>query len=77
MMRAYILIHAEMGLGPDVSRAVSRIKGVVSTVGVAGPYDVIAQAEAWSLEELNREVVAPIQDVRGVTRTLTCPVIHL
>jgi DNA-binding Lrp family transcriptional regulator len=77
MVKAYILIHAEMGKGPAVSKAVSKVKGVTATVGVAGPYDVIAVVEAWNLDELATKVVAAIQAQDGVVRTLTCPVIHI
>jgi DNA-binding Lrp family transcriptional regulator len=44
---------------------------------VSGPYDVIARADAQSLDELGKLVVATIQSVPGVTRTLTCPVIRI
>jgi DNA-binding Lrp family transcriptional regulator len=51
-------------------------RGIVSADAVSGPYDVIAKADAQSLDELGKLVVATIQSVPGVTRTLTCPVIH-
>jgi len=41
---------------------------------VTGPYDVILLAEARSVDELGKLVVARIQMVEGITRTLTCPV---
>jgi DNA-binding Lrp family transcriptional regulator len=44
---------------------------------VTGPYDVIARAEAESMDELGRMIVSRIQSVKGVTRTLTCPIIRL
>jgi DNA-binding Lrp family transcriptional regulator len=44
---------------------------------VTGPYDVIARAEARNLDELGRLVVARVQVVDGITRTLTCPVVRL
>lgn len=76
MVRAYILIHAEMSQGPRVTGAVAGLKGVVSVDGVAGPYDIVAVAEAESLAALNRDVVDAIHALPGVSRTLTCPVIH-
>jgi DNA-binding Lrp family transcriptional regulator len=42
---------------------------------VTGPYDVIAMAETASMDDLGKLLVARIQAVDGVTRTLTCPVI--
>ena len=47
-----------------------------SAEDVSGPYDVIVQASAPDMDELGKLVVAQIQAVDGITRTLTCPVIH-
>jgi DNA-binding Lrp family transcriptional regulator len=77
VVSAYILIQAEVGRTARVARDVAGIKGVGLAEAVAGPYDVIARADASSLEMLARLVVRKIQDVEGVTRTLTCSVMHL
>jgi DNA-binding Lrp family transcriptional regulator len=44
---------------------------------VAGPYDVIARAEARGMDDLGKLIVSQLQAVDGVTRTLTCAVTHL
>ena len=44
---------------------------------VTGPYDVIARVEARTVDELGKLVIAKIQDVPGITRTLTCTVVHV
>jgi hypothetical protein len=44
---------------------------------VTGPYDEIVRAEARNIDELGKLVVARVQAVDGITRTLTCPVVHL
>jgi Lrp/AsnC ligand binding domain len=44
---------------------------------VTGPYDVIVRAEAQKIDELGQLVVAQVQAVDGITRILTCPVVHL
>ena len=49
---------------------------MVQADDVTGPYDVILRAEADSIDELGRMVVSQIQLVDGITRTLTCPVVH-
>ncbi len=77
MVHAYILIQTRLGTGPGVTKEVSEVKGVDSAVEVTGPYDVIARAEARSLDELRKHVLGSIEALAGVTRTLTCPVIHL
>jgi len=50
---------------------------VAAAEDVTGPYDVIVRAEARNVDELGKLVVAKIQAVEGITRTLTCPVVHL
>ncbi|HET7488947.1 MAG TPA: Lrp/AsnC ligand binding domain-containing protein [Acidimicrobiales bacterium] len=74
---AYVLIQTEVGKAAQVAEQVARIEGVVSADDVTGPYDVIVQAEAASVDELGRMVVSKVQLIDGITRTLTCPVVHL
>src|SRR2546428_5067957 len=75
MISAYILIQTEVGKTSQVTASLGELKGIVSVDGVTGPYDVIARAESDDLDGLARAVVLPIQQVEGVTRTLTCPVL--
>jgi DNA-binding Lrp family transcriptional regulator len=74
---AYILIQTEVGKAADVAERVAGIQGVASAEDVTGPYDVIVRAEAENVDELGRMVVSKIQAIPGITRTLTCPVVHL
>ena len=74
---AYVLIQTEVGKAAQVAEEVSRIEGVVSAEDVTGPYDVIVRGEADSVDQLGQMVVAKVQAVPGITRTLTCPVVHL
>lgn len=77
MVQAYILIQTEVGKAASVARAIRDIAGVTQAEDVTGPYDVIVRAEADNVDELGKLVVANIQSVDGITRTLTCPVVHL
>ncbi|MFJ6213160.1 Lrp/AsnC family transcriptional regulator [Streptomyces sp. NPDC092296] len=77
MVQAYILIQTEVGKATAVAGAISEVPGVTRAEDVTGPYDVIVRAEAETVDELGRLVVARIQQVEGITRTLTCPVVHL
>jgi DNA-binding Lrp family transcriptional regulator len=77
MVAAYVLIQTEVGKAGQVARAIAEIKGVHGVEPVAGPYDVIARAEARGMDDLGRLIVAQIQAVNGVTRTLTCAVTRL
>jgi DNA-binding Lrp family transcriptional regulator len=77
MVQAYILVQTEVGKAAEVARLISEIKGVTLAEDVTGPYDVIVRAEASNVDDLGRLVVAQIQGVPGITRTLTCPVVHI
>ncbi|THA68130.1 Lrp/AsnC family transcriptional regulator [Streptomyces sp. A0958] len=77
MVQAYILIQTEVGKASTVAETISDIPGVIQAEDVTGPYDVIVRAQADTVDELGRMVVARVQQVDGITRTLTCPVVHL
>jgi DNA-binding Lrp family transcriptional regulator len=66
-----------VGKASQVTKSVGDLKGIVQVDGVTGPYDVIARADSADLDELAKQIVMPIQEVEGVTRTLTCPVLQL
>jgi DNA-binding Lrp family transcriptional regulator len=74
---AYILIQTEVGKAATVATQVGAIDGVVSSEDVTGPYDVIVRAEAETMDDLGRMVVSRVQMIEGITRTLTCTVVHL
>jgi DNA-binding Lrp family transcriptional regulator len=74
---AYILIQTEIGAALGVTASIREIDGVDEANDVTGPYDVIAKATAKSVDELGRLVVGQIQGIGGITRTVTCPIVHL
>jgi DNA-binding Lrp family transcriptional regulator len=77
VVHAYILIQTEVGKAASVANTVRNTPGVTEAEDVTGPYDVIVRAEADSVDDLGKLVVARIQAIEGITRTLTCPVVHL
>jgi DNA-binding Lrp family transcriptional regulator len=76
-VRAYVLIQTEVGKAAAVATEIDALAGIVSADDVTGPYDVIATAEAASVDDLGKMVVSKVQMIEGITRTLTCPVVHL
>ena len=74
---AYILIQTEVGKAAAVAAQIQGLAGVASAEDVTGPYDVIVRAEARNVDELGKLVVAKVQTLDGITRTLTCPVVHI
>jgi DNA-binding Lrp family transcriptional regulator len=72
---AYVLIQTEVGRASDVTMALRHIEGFEAAHDVTGPYDVIARASAATMNDLGRLVVSELQQLTGVTRTVTCPII--
>ena len=77
MVHAYILVQTEVGRAAEVATLISKITGVTQADDVTGPYDVIVRAEADNVDDLGKLVLAQIQGVDGITRTLTCPVVYI
>jgi len=77
VVQAYILIQTEVGKAAAVAKAISELHGVAQAEDVTGPYDVIVRAEARNVDELGKLVVSKVQNLDGITRTLTCPVVHI
>ena len=76
MLSAYVLIETEVGKVAHVAQALPKLDGVQLAEDLAGPYDVIARLQAPSLDELGGLVVSQIQVLDGVSRTVTCMVLH-
>ena len=76
-VHAYVLIQTDIGRAAQVAEQVEAVDGVEFSEAVTGPYDVIARAEAPSLNDLGRMVVRDIQQIEGITRTITCPIVTI
>ncbi len=74
MVEAFILIQTEVGRAEVVAKQVAALPGVLSSEYVTGPYDVVVRVGAESPRDLQATVVASVQAVEGITRTLTCPI---
>lgn len=77
MVEAYVLIQTEVGKAAEVAKSIAEITGVTSSEAVTGPYDAVVHTQAEDVDSLGKLVVARIQAVEGITRTLTCPVVKL
>ncbi|WP_017589539.1 Lrp/AsnC family transcriptional regulator [Nocardiopsis ganjiahuensis] len=77
MVQAYILIQTEVGQSAEVAERIRGIAGVEQAHDVTGPYDVIVQAKADDIDALGALVVARIQRLDGIARTLTCPIVNI
>ena len=77
VVQAYILVQTTVGKSSEVSSEIRRIAGVTVAEDVTGPYDVVVRAEAATMDELGALVLKRVQSVPSITRTVTCPVVHV
>ena len=70
-----MLIQTEVGRAEVVAKQLAGLPGVLSSEYVTGPYDVVvARRRATRSSDLQAAVVPSVQQVAGITRTLTCPI---
>ena len=72
MVRAYVLIEVSAGRSQGLVAELAALEGVRSVARVTGPYDVIAEVGADSVESIVDIVELRIHSMGGVTRTTTC-----
>jgi len=74
VVQAYMLIQTEVGRAEVVAKQVAALPGVLSSEYVTGPYDVVVRIGSENVEDLSATIVPSVQQVTGITRTLTCPI---
>jgi len=75
MANAYVLIEAAPKKVRTVCGKIAKLPGVCSAHLVTGPYDIIALVEGKDPAAIGKLVMARIQAVDGVGRTITCVVV--
>jgi len=71
MVKGYLLIKLVPGLEPNALSQIRVIPGVKDVNLVFGQWDAIAIAEAKSLFELAKIIVAEVRSIQGVQDTTT------
>ncbi len=69
-----MLIQTDVGRAEVVAKRLAELAGVLSAEYVTGPYDVVVRIGADTMSDLQGNIVPSIQQVAGITRTLTCPI---
>ena len=77
LVEAYVLLQTEQGRMAEIAQSLAQLPAVSEADVVTGPYDVIARVQADDMDAIGQLIVAEVQNVGGVTRTLTCPVVHI
>jgi DNA-binding Lrp family transcriptional regulator len=74
---AFVLIDTTGNHTKSAYKTLTRIQGVKAVFPVTGPYDLIAQVDADTIEELNDLVMVRIRGVDGITKTNTAIVLNI
>ena len=74
---AFVLIDVTGNHTKSAYKTLTRIQGVKSVYAVTGPFDLIAQVEAETIEELNEIVLSRIRSVDGIVKTSTALVLKM
>ncbi len=77
MVEAIVLLQTEVGKAAPVAKECESIPGVTLSEIVTGPYDVVIRIEAQDVDVLGKTILERTQAIDGITRTLTCPIVHL
>ena len=72
---AFVLIDVSGDHTKSAYKTITRIEGAQKIYAVTGPYDLIVQIEAESIEQLNEVVLSRIRSVDGVIKTSTAIVL--
>lgn len=75
VVKAYVLVQAQLGRSRSVAKAIMKVRGVKMVHAVTGLYDVIAYLELRDMTTLSELVMKKIQSVKGVERTHTAIVV--
>jgi len=69
-VKAYMLLETEVGMADEVVEEVRRVDGVKSADPVTGPYDVVANVEVATIDDI-ATVIKNIHSAAGITKTTT------
>lgn len=74
---AFVLVTTEAGKTYAVLDEIADLDRTTNAYVVTGAYDIIAQIEADTLDELVTDtVIERIRAIRGVTQTTTCIIVR-
>ena len=69
-LSAYVLINVNLGCETEILQALKKVQGLEEAFYVFGDYDIIAEVNANTIDELN-QIVSQISKLRNVRSTVT------
>jgi DNA-binding Lrp family transcriptional regulator len=71
MPTAYILVNTEIGAEKEVLKALKKVEGIEEVHNLWGVYDLIANVQAESMEELRYIITQQIEKIGKINSKLT------
>lgn len=71
MVMAYVLINCDMGSEEYVINDLKSIIGVKNVNGIFGAYDIIAEVQTPTVDDLRETITMKIRKISGTRSTLT------
>lgn len=71
MTKAYVVMNCDLGSETEVINSLKKIKGVKEAHGILGLYDIIAQIELGSEEQIREIVTKTIRKMPKIRSTMT------
>jgi len=76
MVKAYVLVEAEIGKAGKLVEQVRSTPGVISAEPVTGPYDVVVAVEGVDIDAV-ASVVMRLQMIHGMRKTITLMTVNI
>ncbi len=70
--RAYILIETSVGKTGEVIDGLRKLDAMVNVDAVTGPFDIVAVAEAETLNAIGDLISDGMHRIPGIIKTITC-----
>ena len=77
MLYAYILLTVRIGMLKQALDKIRKLEEVVAAEAITGPYDIIVYIGVDGLTQLTRTLLHRIEEVDGVTESMTLVVVEL
>ena len=71
MVKAFVMINVKVGTDVEVARQLRTVKNVVAVYDVYGTYDLIAELEAPTLDELYDTLRSGVRSHENIVSTHT------
>jgi len=71
MVKAFVMINVKVGTDVEVARQLRSVPNVVAVYDVYGTYDLIAELEAATLDELYATLSSGVRSLENIVSTHT------